>query len=111
MKKLLFTILMVVFVGVNLSVAQYNIENLKLTYGEEITDEKGKIVKIIGETNNKVYALGLKGKEYFLKIYTSKEMKLISNRPIVLPEVKDKDVEFEELAFSKSGTFLKSVQE
>ena len=29
MKKLLFTTLMVVFAGVNLSVAQYNIENLK----------------------------------------------------------------------------------
>ena len=97
MKKILFTALMVFFAGINLTVAQYNIENLKISYGEEITDEKGKIVKIIGEANNKVYALGLKGKEYFLKIFTSKEMKLISNRPIVLPEVKDKDVEFEEM--------------
>jgi hypothetical protein len=106
MKKKLVTALMVFFVGINLTVAQYNIENLKISYGEEITDEKGKIVKIIGEANNKVYALGLKGKEYFLKIFTSKEMKLISNRPIVLPEVKDKDVEFEEMILLKGKLYV-----
>ena len=50
---------MVVFAGVNLSVAQYNIENLKFKYGEEITDEKGKLVQIVGESNNKIYGLGV----------------------------------------------------
>ena len=59
MKKLLFTAFMVVFAGINLSIAQYNIENLKFKYGEEITDEKGKLVQIIGESNNKIYGLGV----------------------------------------------------
>ena len=70
MKKLLFVAIVTLLSGINLSQAQYNIENLKLTYGEEITDEKGTIVKIIGESNDKIYALGLKGKGYFLKIFT-----------------------------------------
>ncbi|WP_130736637.1 hypothetical protein [Flavobacterium sp. J27] len=81
-----------------LSFSQYKIENVSMTYGEEITEEKGKIIKIIGETNNKIYALGLKGKDkYFLKIFSSGDMKLISNNPIILPELKDKDVDFEEI--------------
>ena len=80
------------------SLAQYKIENISMTYGEEITEEKGKIIKIIGESNNKIYALGLKGKDkYFLKIFNSGDMKLISNNPIILPELKDKDVDFEEI--------------
>ena len=57
---------MVVFAGINLSIAQYNIENLKFKYGEEITDEKGKLVQIIGESNNKIYGLGVnKSKKFF----------------------------------------------
>lgn len=95
MKKLL--LLLLAFVSSQMTFAQYKIENLNFNYGEEITDEKAKIVKIIGETNDKVYALGLKGNDYYLKIFTSKEMKLISNKPIVLPEIKDKDVDFEEI--------------
>ena len=98
MKKLLFTTLMVVFAGVNLSVAQYNIENLKFKYGEEISDEKGKLVQIVGESNNKIYGLGVNKSKNFLKIFSSGEMKLLSNAEIILPEIKDKELEFEELA-------------
>ena len=87
--------------------AQYKIDNLSMTYGEEITEEKGKIVKIIGEANNKIYALGLKGKkDYFLKIFSAKEMKLLSNNPIVLPELNDKDLDFEEILLLKNKLYL-----
>jgi hypothetical protein len=78
--------------------AQNKIDKLSLTYGDEIADDKGKIIKMIGEANNKIYTLVLKGKsEYFLKIFDSKAMRLISSKPIVLPEIKDKDVDFEEI--------------
>ena len=78
--------------------AQVKIDKLSLSYGEEITDDKGKIIKLIGEANNKIYALVLKGKsDYFLKVFESGAMKLISSEPIILPEIKDKDVEFEEV--------------
>ncbi|MCL9806727.1 hypothetical protein NAT51_14430 [Flavobacterium amniphilum] len=95
MKK--FLLLLLALVSSQMTFAQYKIENLSFNYGEEITDEKAKIVKIIGEANDKVYALGLKGNDYYLKIFTSKEMKLISNKPIVLPEIKDKEIDFEEI--------------
>lgn len=109
MKKTLFTIVFAVLLGLNLH-AQYKIDNLSMTYGEEITEEKGKIVKIIGEANNKIYALGLKGKkDYFLKIFSSKEMKLLSNNPIILPEYKEKVENFELHIFKKETSYKKEV--
>ncbi|MFV5699528.1 hypothetical protein ACM55H_14265 [Flavobacterium sp. ZT3R17] len=87
--------------------SQYKIENIGISYGEEITEEKGKIIKIIGEANNKIYALGLKGKkEYFLKIFSSKEMKLLSNKPIVLPELDDKEIGFEEITILNDRIYV-----
>lgn len=87
--------------------SQYKIENIGISYGEEITEEKGKIIKIIGEANNKIYALGLKGKkDYFLKIFSSKEMKLLSNKPIVLPEIDDKEIGFEEITILNNRVYV-----
>jgi hypothetical protein len=78
--------------------AQVKIDKLSLNYGEEIADDKGKIIKLIGEANNKIYTLVLKGKSnYFLKVFEAGAMKLISSEPIVIPEIKDKDVAFEEV--------------
>ena len=66
-------------------------------------DEKEKIVKIIGEANNKIYALGLKGKkEYFLKIFESKAMKQLSNQTnSYFLNLKIKKLDFEEISFIK----------
>lgn len=87
--------------------AQNKIDKINMTYGEEITDDKGKIVKIIGEANNKIYTLVLKGKsDYFLKIFDSKAMKQISNNQIVLPEIKDKDLEFEEVVLLNDKIYV-----
>ncbi|MDI1257613.1 MAG: hypothetical protein PSV16_16080 [Flavobacterium sp.] len=90
---LMFFLFLGLFAG-----AQTKIDKLSMTYGQEITDDKGKIIKIIGEANGKIYTLVLKGKsDYFLKIFDSKEMKLLTSAPIILPEIKDKDVDFEEV--------------
>ena len=68
--------------------AQNKIDKISVTYGEELPEDKQRIVKIIGETGNKIYALGFKEKEdYFLKIFNSKTMKLLSSNPIVIPQV------------------------
>ncbi|WP_438966477.1 hypothetical protein [Flavobacterium sp.] len=97
--KNLFSFLVVYLLFCSNSFAQYDMENIKISYGTELPDDKAKIVKIIGETNGKIYALGLKGKDkYFLKTFTSSDMKLISNNEIELPEIKDKELEFEEIA-------------
>lgn len=97
MKKKQYYFILFIFSCLSLS-AQNNIDKLSMNYGEEIADDKGKIIKIIGEANNKIYTLVLKGKkDYFLKIFDSKGMNLVSNKPVVLPEIKDKDVDFEEV--------------
>jgi len=81
-----------------LAFSQDKVGDISIEYGEEITEEKGKIVNIIGEANNKIYALGLKGKKkYFLKVFDSESMAILSNNQIKLPEVKDKKLRFEDL--------------
>lgn len=106
MKKV-FLVIVITLLFVVTARAQYKIDNLSISYGEEIKDEKGKIVKIIGEANDKIYALGLKGKkDYFLKIFSSKEMKLLSNNPIILPEYNDKDLDFEEVELLNNKLYL-----
>ena len=87
MKINFYAVVFFVLCGFTLS-AQNKIDKINMTYGEEITDDKGKIVKIIGEANDKIYTLVLKGKsDYFLKIFDSKAMKQIANNAIILPEI------------------------
>lgn len=77
--------------------AQYKLENVSIAYGEELPDDKQKLVKIIGEANGKIYGLGMRKDDYFLKIFESGSMKLLASKPIVLPNLNDKEVEFEDL--------------
>lgn len=78
--------------------AQYKIENLSMTYGAELPDDNQKIVKLIGEANNKIYGLALKGKEDFVvKVFESGSMKMISSNEIKLGKLDNKEVEFEEV--------------
>lgn len=87
--------------------AQYDIENIKITYGTELPDDKVKIVKIFGEHNNKIFALALKGKnDYYIKTFSSGDMKLLSSKLIVLPEIKDKDVQFEEVVLLDGKPYI-----
>lgn len=88
-------------------VAQNKIEKVSLTYGEELADDKQKIVKIIGESNNKIFALAIKGKEdYFIKIFESGSMKLISSSPIVIPQISDKEIDFEEIFLLNDNLYV-----
>ena len=68
-----------------------------MTYGEELADDKQKIVKIIGESNGKIYGLGLNKDDYFIKIFESKSMKLLSSNAIVIPQMTNKEVDFEDI--------------
>jgi hypothetical protein len=95
MKKVLLMFLFL-FSGMTLF-AQYNFENISMNYGQEIPDPKNKIVKIIGESNGKIYTLAVKGDDFTIKIFSSDEMKFVSENIIVIPEVKDREVDFEEI--------------
>lgn len=105
MKKKLLGFIFFVCSCISLN-AQNKIEKISMTYGEEITDDYGKIVKLIGESNNKIYSLVLKKTNYFLKIFDSKAMKQISLNPIVLPELNDKDLEFEEMVLMNGKLYV-----
>ncbi|WP_123773980.1 hypothetical protein [[Flexibacter] sp. ATCC 35103] len=92
-----FAFLLLALCFINLH-AQNKIENLNMTYGDELPDDKQKIIKIIGEANDKIYALALSGKEdFFLKIFESKSMRMISSNGIVIPKLDDREVDFEEI--------------
>jgi len=75
--------------------AQNKLEKVNITYGEELPDDKQTLVEILGEANGKIYGVGLKKDDYFLKIFDQKSMKLLSSSPIKIPDLKDKEVEFE----------------
>lgn len=97
MKKIFMGFALFVLCSISLN-AQNKIDKINMTYGEELPDDKQKIVKIIGEHNNKIYALGFKGKEdYFLKVFESSTMKIISSNPIVIPQISDREIDFEDV--------------
>lgn len=97
MKKNLIGFFFFILSSTSLS-AQNKIEKMTMTYGEELPDDKQKIVKIIGESATKIYALAFKEKEdYFLKIFEAKSMKIISSNLIVIPQVTDREVDFEDV--------------
>jgi len=86
---------------------QSKTEGLQFTYGEDIPDESGKIVEMIGESSGKVYALNLQGKDnYALKIFDAAKLKLLATVPIQLPEVNDRELEFENVSILDGKLYL-----
>jgi len=106
MKLKLISILMLLSGFTMICNAQEKIGNISIDYGDEITEEKGKIVNIIGEANNKIYALGNKKKKYFLKVFSSDKMELLSNNEIKLPKVNNKKLEFEDLVLLGDKVYI-----
>ncbi len=96
MKKNVFIFFFFLFTFINLN-AQNKIDKISMTYGEELADDKQKIVKIIGESNGKIFGLGLNKEDYFIKIFESKTMKLLSSNAIVIPQMTNKEVDFEDI--------------
>lgn len=95
-KKLFISFAFTIFACAGLN-AQNKIEKIALTYGEELPDDNNKIVKIIGEANNKIYALGVRKDDYFIRIFESSSMKQLSSKEIKIPEMNDKEVDFEDI--------------
>ncbi|MFP9100412.1 hypothetical protein ACLI09_15280 [Flavobacterium sp. RHBU_24] len=78
--------------------AQNKIDKINVTYGQELPDDKQKLVDITGEANGKIYGLAIKGKDtYMLKIFDSGTMAQKSSHEIIIPDLNDKEVEFENL--------------
>lgn len=98
MKKLFFMVAILLLSSTGIIYAQHDIENLTISYGEELENDGFKILKVFGEKNNKIFALALKGKKkYALKTFDSESMQIIGTHEIEFPELKDKDLDFEEI--------------
>lgn len=93
----IFSVFTLMLLGLGSINAQNKIDKIALTYGAELPDDKYKIVKIIGEDSNKIYALATKKDDFVLKIFESSSMKQLSSNEIKLPAMNDKEVDFEDI--------------
>lgn len=66
--------------------AQTKIDNITINYGDEISDNKNKIIGIVGEANERIYTTTTNmSEERFIKVFDSKTMKQLSEKRIVMP--------------------------
>ncbi|WP_116786929.1 hypothetical protein [Flavobacterium psychrotrophum] len=97
MKKFV-TAAALLFMGIAPLMAQNKIDKINVSYGQELPDDKQKLVDITGEANGKIYGLAIKGKDtYMLKIFDSSTMGQLSSHEILIPDLNDREVEFENL--------------
>jgi len=97
MKKLALLFLALTLGNITIN-AQNKIDKVNITYGKELPDDKQKLVDIIGEANGKIYGLAIKGKDtYVLKIFDSGTMGQLSSHEIIIPDLDDREVEFEDI--------------
>jgi hypothetical protein len=80
-----------------LSFSQIKVGDFTINHGAEIEDNTLKIIRIAGEVNNKIYALANKKKKYYIKVFKSSDMSIISTNEIDLSSFKDRSIDFEEI--------------
>jgi hypothetical protein len=105
MKKILivFTILCYAF---GHTFSQVKFERLTLDYGEQMPNDKQLLVKIIGETDDKIYGLAMQKDDYFIQVFESRSMKQLSSEKIIIPELNDKEVDFQEVFLLKGKLYV-----
>ncbi|WP_439151581.1 hypothetical protein [Winogradskyella sp.] len=81
-----------------LAFSQIQVGDFTINHGAEIEDNSLKIVRIAGETNGKIYALANKKKKYYIKVFKSSDMSIISTNEIDLSSFKDRSIEFEDVS-------------
>ncbi|AXT19042.1 hypothetical protein D7030_14575 [Flavobacteriaceae bacterium AU392] len=86
--------------------AQSKLGPITIIQGEEIIEDSEKIVRIAGELNDKIYTLAIKKKAYFVKVFNSSDMSLISTNEIDLSEFNGKDIDFEDFAVINNGIYV-----
>ncbi|MEM5565951.1 hypothetical protein WNY78_12590 [Psychroserpens sp. AS72] len=86
--------------------AQGELGPITITHGKEIEEDKEKIVRIAGEANGKIYTLATKGKNFYIKVFSSTDMDLISVNEIEMDDFKDKEPVFEEIAVLNNKVYI-----
>nr|WP_321235861.1 hypothetical protein [uncultured Psychroserpens sp.] len=93
-------------VGLSFVVNAQSIGPISITHGQEIEADKEKIVRIAGEANGKIYTLATRKKGFYIKVFKSDDMSLISTNEIEMKDFKDKEPEFEEIAVLDGKVFI-----
>ena len=83
--KHIMSMCMLLFVVCSMN-GQGKLGPITISYGQEIEDNKEKIVRISGELNGKIYTLAQKKKKYFLKMFSSDGMKEIGKKEVKFAE-------------------------
>ena len=89
-----------------LAFSQIQVGDFTINHGAEIDDNSQKIVRIAGELNGQIVALANKKKKYFIKVFKSSDMSLISTNEIDLSSFKKKSIDFEEIALIGSKIYV-----
>lgn len=89
-----------------LSFSQIQVGDFTITHGAEIEDNSLKIVRIAGETDGKIYALANKKKKFYIKVFKSSDMSIISTNEIDLSSFKDRSIDFEEVGMIGNKVYV-----
>ncbi len=106
MKKTLLTLLFVSGIYMNLN-AQSTKKNSKINDQKNIELVSEIIIKDIGEIDDKLYTLCLKGRsDYFLKVIDINQKKLLLTIPIVVSQKNGEEVEFEDIVIIQNKLYV-----
>ncbi|MFD2915578.1 hypothetical protein ACFS29_08010 [Psychroserpens luteus] len=100
------TLLLLLVASSTAVIAQGELGPITITHGKEIEADKEKIVKIAGEANGKIYTLATKGKNFYIKVFNSTDMDLISVNEIEMDDFIDKEPVFEEIAVLNDKIYI-----
>lgn len=100
------TFLFLLFASFATTFAQSKLGPITINHGEEIDADKEKIARIAGETNGKIYTLATKGKNFFIKVFDSSTMGLLSINEIEMQDFLDKEPEFEDISVINDKVYI-----
>ncbi len=93
-KNNLFLVLLLLIAS--LGYGQKTLGPITITNSDYEIEGKEKIVRIAGEHNGKTYNLATKGSDYYVTIFDSKSLKHIVTNKVELPDMNNKDLDFED---------------
>ncbi len=104
MKKHTFSLFL--FLVASILHAQVKVGDFTFKYGTELENDSKKIVRIAGELDGKIYALANKKNDFFIKIFSSSDMSLITVKAVDLSKYKNKSIDFEDIALIGNKVYV-----
>tara|TARA_R100000935_G_scaffold13736_5_gene27667 strand:+ start:94476 stop:96122 length:1647 start_codon:yes stop_codon:yes gene_type:complete len=86
--------------------AQFNVGDVSMNFGSEITAEDGEIVHIAGESDNVTYALAKKKKNYFIQTFRVDNQDFITDKEIELEKIGKNKVTLEDFAVVNGSVYV-----